>query len=86
MNFSKFYFLTLSSLFLLSACGPLESDIYTLYRNSATDSNMRLHIATFNSKDGHDYNMENCDAAKSLFQAQPGVTTRFWCEKGSFKK
>lgn len=73
--------LTLCS--MLVACG--ESD-YTLYRNSITDANMRLHVATFNSADGDAYNTENCKLAAELFQGQPEVKTRFWCEKGRFKK
>ena len=67
---------------------------FTLYRNSIMDENMRLHIATFDtantstwggqSKDA--YNKGNCDLAASLFQQQPGVKTKFWCEKGRYKK
>lgn len=63
-----------------------ESDVYTLYRNSLTDLNMRLHIATFDSADGGAYNRENCDLAAKLLQSQPGVKTKFWCEKGRYKK
>jgi hypothetical protein len=47
---------------------------------------MRVHVATFDSKDGDKYNRENCDQAQQLFQAQPAVKTKFWCEKGQFKK
>jgi hypothetical protein len=47
---------------------------------------MRLHVATFDSKDGEKYNQGNCDIAKDLFQMQDGVKTKFWCEKGKFKK
>jgi len=53
---------------------------------------MRIHIATFDSNEksfGSDtsylYNMENCELAARLFQAQPRVISRFWCEKGRFK-
>ena len=62
-----------------------EKEILTLYRNSTINSEMRIHIATFNSKDGYAYNSENCLLAAKLFQSQPGVKTRFWCEKGNFK-
>jgi len=72
--------------FLLAACGgPSDAEIFALYRNSVTSENMRLHIATFDAQDGEAYNRENCEQAKLLFQAQPGVKTRFWCEKGRFK-
>ena len=66
----------------------IESGTYTLYRNSITSngSGMRLHVATFNATDGAEYNRENCELAKSLFQSQDGVKAKFWCEKGKFRK
>ena len=62
-----------------------EKQILTLYRNSVTDSEMRIHIATFNAKHGYSYNSENCFLAAKLFKSQPRVKTRFWCEKGNFR-
>ena len=62
-----------------------EKQILTLYRNSLLNSEMRIHIATFNSKDGYAYNSENCFLAAKLFQSQRGVKTLFWCEKGNFR-
>jgi hypothetical protein len=47
---------------------------------------MRLHVATFDSADGVEYNQGNCQIAQELFQNQEGVTTKFWCEKGRFNK
>jgi hypothetical protein len=72
----------------LTGCSASEGDIFTLYRNSVTTGgeNMRLHVATFDSVDGEAYNRGNCDQAQILFQNQPGVKTKFWCEKGRFKK
>ena len=58
---------------------------YTLYRNSVTDSSMRIHVATFDSTDGAAYNLENCNVAAGLYAAQPGVEVKFHCEKGRFK-
>ena len=72
------------SLLLLSGCSQSES--YTLYRNSVTDENMRIHVASFNSSDGENYNQGNCKIAQELFQKQDGVKTKFWCEKGVFRK
>lgn len=63
-----------------------QSNTYTLYRNSITDENMRIHVASFDSSDGENYNQENCRIAQELFQKQDGVKTKFWCEKGTFKK
>ena len=68
-----------------SKSGLSEAATYTLYRGSVTGP-MRLHVATFDSADGDDYNSGNCDIARSLFQAQPGVTVKFWCEKGRYRK
>ena len=72
---------------LLTACG--ESS-YTLYRSSAVSNggeNWRVHVATFDAKGGGEgYNMGNCQIAEELFQKQPGVTVKYWCEKGVFKK
>ena len=40
---------------ILAACGGTgasESTSFTLYRNSVTDENMRIHVATFDALDG----------------------------------
>jgi len=63
-----------------------DNDQYTLYRNSIIDNNLRIHVASFNTNEGNDYNMENCNIAKELFQSQPDVQTTYWCEKGPYKK
>jgi hypothetical protein len=47
---------------------------------------MRIHVASFDSSDGENYNQGNCKIAQELFQKQDGVKTKFWCEKGTFKK
>ena len=60
--------------------------VYTLYRNSVTDENMRMHVATFDADEKESYNKDNCGIAQALFQHQPGVKVRYWCEKGYFKK
>ena len=59
---------------------------YTLYRNSVIDQGLRVHVASFNAADGEAYNRENCDIAARLFQQQPGVTVKYWCEKGAYRK
>lgn len=63
-----------------------SNDNYTLYRNSVMDSNMRIHVASFDTNEKGGYNQENCFLAAELFQKQDGVQTKFWCEKGNFKK
>ncbi len=69
---------------LLIGCSQSES--YTLYRNSVSDETMRLHVATFDAKNGEKYNQGNCEITRELFQKQDGVKVKFWCEKGVFKK
>jgi hypothetical protein len=82
----------LTAIVSLALSGCADGYAYTLYRNSAIDQNMRVHIATFDAtegfsaSEGNDYNSQNCEIAAKLFKAQPGVTVRYWCEKGNFKK
>ncbi len=67
--------------------GSRASDqVFTLYRSSPIDPNMRIHVASFDSSDGEAYNRENCELASQLFKAQPGVTVRYFCEKGQYRK
>ncbi len=61
-------------------------ETHTLYRDSVTDRAMRIHVASFDSTDGAAYNRENCAQAALLFQGQPSVKTKFWCESGRFRK
>jgi len=62
-----------------------DQDVFTLYRNSVTDVNARYHIATFDSREGSSYNRENCQRASTLFESQPGVSVRYWCEQGKYR-
>jgi hypothetical protein len=70
----------------LTGCGVSDGDAYTLYRSSAIVQNARMHVASFDTTEGGKYNNENCQQAQLLFQATPGVTARFWCEKGRYRK
>jgi hypothetical protein len=58
---------------------------YTLYRSSPIEESGRIHVATFDADESENYNRENCNLAARLFQAQPRVQTRFWCEKGAYR-
>lgn len=82
---AKTYYILILSL-VLCACRQTvpftDGGVYTLYRSSAIDPLARLHVATFDASDGDYYNRDNCDIARSLFQDQPGVTVRYWCEAG----
>ncbi len=69
-----------------------EDEVATLYRSSVVIENARMHVATFDAKIKafrgtiFDYNWENCQVAANLFQSQPSVKTKFWCEKGFYRK
>lgn len=77
--------ITLSLALIIPLIGCVDST-YTLYRTQVRNENARTHVATFDAKDGEAYNMGNCQIAEELFQKQSGVTVKYWCEKGTFKK
>ena len=64
---------------------PEESGVMKAFA-LLSDENSRIHVATFDASDGNDYNSENCEIAMDLFRNQEGVTVKYWCEKGRFKK
>jgi hypothetical protein len=63
-----------------------EKSVYTLYRSSAIagGDKWRIHVATFDATGGAEYNRDNCEAAKQLFQRQEGVKVTYWCERGFY--
>lgn len=72
----------------LTLAPPASADspsTFSLIRDSALDPTMRIHVATFDTREGEAYNLENCNLVAVLMQQQPGVTTRFWCERGAFR-
>lgn len=82
---------------LLGACSGSQAAgndgfTYTLYRTSTVQPNARIHVATFDaqpddSTQANDaYNQGNCEQARELFGAQPGIKVRYFCEKGRFQK
>lgn len=74
----------------IAACKPpggsSEKSIYTLYRSSSVMDAARIHVATFDAGEDMKYNFENCQIATELFRGQPGVSVRYWCEQGRFKR
>jgi hypothetical protein len=69
---------------MMSACsrgGPT----YTLYRNGVGQDTLRIHVATFDAGEPDDYNRENCEQTRELYQVSPAARSRFWCEQGRFK-
>ncbi|WP_417741523.1 hypothetical protein [Salipiger sp.] len=75
-------------LWLVLAGAALAENVaqpFTLYRSSAVDPMMRVHIATFDAEErSPSYNRENCWTAADLFMSQEGVSVRFWCEPGRY--
>jgi hypothetical protein len=61
-----------------------NNETYTLYRESVVED--RVHVATFDTQYGAEHNQRVCNIAKDLFEADPGVTVKFWCEKGTYRK
>jgi hypothetical protein len=70
-----------------------ESHTHTLYRNSNVTggSTMRIHVATFDSADGLDYNAESCaEVARAMQQRRASFLNepsdiRWWCERGEYR-
>ena len=63
-----------------------ERNVSTLYRSSVFDRAERIHVATFDSDNSGSYNSENCQIAAELFQGQRGVSVRYWCERGRYRR
>jgi hypothetical protein len=73
----------------ITLIGPVLADdagVFTLYRNSLLDDTARIHVASFDAAEGEPYNLENCNLIASLMQEQPEVKTRFWCERGRYRR
>ena len=70
------------------AFDPESVGVYTLYRSSSATGmrDARMHIATFDAAESVEYNRGNCLIAAQLFQKQPGVIVRYWCEAGRYRK
>lgn len=80
-----------AGLIFLAVGAVAEARPYTLYRTSPNIGGIngdgaRIHIATFDTKDGDAYNKENCEIAAALFQRQPNVRVRYWCELGTYRR
>jgi hypothetical protein len=60
----------------LSGCNskPNGGQVYTLWRNSQFIETLKIHVATFDSKDGLEYNRENCIRIKAVIDADPNFS------------
>ncbi len=86
-------------LFLLISCRQSEvvtvkteandAEVYTFYRNSLLDPAMRIHVSTYDSKEGGkanpDYNRAACEEAAQLFREMDATKKHWWCEKGKYR-
>ena len=85
----------------ISSCAIAAGTEYTLCRTGIDlsakthDESLRIHVATFDADQDANYNLANCEFAQQLFNAnQPHyrgsiydtIKTKYWCEKGHFKK
>ena len=77
--------LVLVSALALAGCAPQHTPTYTLYRTSRAPRIARVHVATFASADGDEYNHENCQTVADLFMRAPNVRVRYWCEMGQYR-
>lgn len=66
------------------AAAPV-GETYTLYRNSPL-TGVKVHVATFDAAESGNYNRDNCATVAGLIKKQPGVTARYWCEKGRVRR
>ena len=72
----------LATLLTLVSCG--DGATYTLYREGRYGGPDRVHVATFDAYGSSEYNLHNCEYVVARVMAQPGVTERYWCERGRF--
>ena len=63
-----------------------DHNTYSLYRTDPMNPDMRIHVATFDSKDGEEVNKMNCMIAAEVIAKQPGQAARHWCEKARHHK
>lgn len=68
-----------------SAC-KARPDVYTLYRTETVGDSARIHVATFDAAEEGDDNRATCEHTRELFQLQPSMLSRFWCEKGRYRE
>ena len=69
----------------LTACATaiadcqLQQNTFKLYRRLTFPAE-RIHVASFDTTHGEAYNRDSCITARTLFESQPSVTVRYWCE------
>lgn len=80
-----------------SGCSDQNGASATLYRNSEIAPSMRVHFASFNAAEKAPYNLNNCQMAARVLNANVAAMTKeagrelderlgFWCEPGQFRE
>lgn len=65
-------------LLILAGCSDRQGETFYLFRNSIAVGE-RVHVATFDAREGRSYNEENCILVRDLIQNQPDVRVVYWC-------
>lgn len=66
-----------------------DRHVFTLYRNSHSNAEMRIHVATFDSNNRAEYNRYVCEKARKLFdkdRLQRVSKELYWCEPGRYRR
>ena len=66
-----------------------EDSVATLIRNNHTNVSIRVHLATFDSANGFQFNWHYCQKTADFLESDAktrGSIERIWCEKGYFKE
>lgn len=85
MHAERLALAVLAALTLAGCDRDASHQIYTLYRSSVTNV-PRVYVATFDAKEGNNFNRDSCLYTQELYDKQPDIKVRFWCEQGRFYK
>lgn len=89
--------LVMAAALTLAGCSNESRDSATLYRNSDMGATMRVHFASFDAAEKTPYNLNNCQMAARVLNANvaAGVEAEgrelnerlgFWCEPGPYRE
>jgi hypothetical protein len=77
--------LALAGLALAGCERPVpDGEVATLYRQSVVGME-RVHLATFDARDGRNFNWLNCSATAESLNARDDTLVPYWCEQGRFR-
>jgi hypothetical protein len=70
----------------LTSCFRNDDNVFTLYRTNSFDSNIEVHVATFDADESRRFNRDNCEITRDLFMSIPGIVVKYMCKPGFMKK